>query len=162
MWMFTVTLLITAKNWKWHKCPSMLSRHTTMVHPYAGISLSGRKEQTPDRHNSTDKSQMWYAKREKPDSETTYHVIPFIWHSGIRKTTGTKTDLWLIARGWGGGRCDSNETGWSCSELCIQIMVVVSPLQLFVKTHSSVNQKVWIAPHNLYHNKTVLLDWFWV
>lgn len=58
-----------------------------------------------------------------------------------------------------GGKRDGKETGWNGSEFCIWIMVVVYPLQLFVKMHSSVNQKMWAAAHKLYHNKTVLLTW---
>lgn len=37
-------------------------------------------------------SQVYFAKRKKPDSKGSHYMIPFIGHSGIGKILGTITD----------------------------------------------------------------------
>jgi len=99
MWMLTVTLLVIAKNWKWSKCPSMLSRHTTMVHPYTEISLSSKKDQTPDRCNH--KCGMLSKRSQTQRLHTTWsHLYDILEYPKLQK----QKLIWDWLPGAGGGR----------------------------------------------------------
>lgn len=69
-----------------------------MIHPYNGIPVSRKNEQTIDTpHNTMAKSEMPDAKWKKPDTKFTCSIIAFLRHSGKSKSRGTENRS-MIAR----------------------------------------------------------------
>ena len=72
------SLFIKAKKWNDPNIYQLMNRWVKLVYPYNGILVSNKKEWSSDTYYNTD--EPWkHAKLMKPDTKTTYCMIPFIW-----------------------------------------------------------------------------------
>lgn len=119
-----------------------------VVHPYSGILLSKQKEQNTDTCNDTDELQICYVKvkEDRHNRLCSLNIIPFLWHLGRNKTL-VKENRSAFASGWRKRRLTIKEhkgTFEGDKTFHILIMMVVTRLYTFVKTHRIVHWKGWI------------------
>ena len=70
--------------------------------PCSGILHARRKKKwTADTCDSTDETQVHYAKWKKPDSKGDACMFPLTWHPGKVKRLGQKSGQWLPGVEWG-------------------------------------------------------------
>lgn len=133
--------------------------------PLISLCPWDQQEASPSSEINTDTA--WINHRcgqlsEKPDSKAIYHVTPIYMRSwNVQNSENRK--LISDCQGLGvGGKYNNKEAGKIYLELinlgvCILIVVVGTQLQLFVKTHRSINWEVWITVHKLDLNKNCIL-----
>jgi len=101
---------------------------------YNGVLLSNKKEQAMDIQSNMDEFQMHHGKFKEPDSKSKY---------GLILQRRNRSAVWLtgaVERSW------PQRTQMCILELfCVWVLVVVTWLYTFVKTHRTAHPKRWIS-----------------
>lgn len=105
VWVFIEAFPVIAPNWKQPRCPSLCEwlNRLYVGHPYHGVSLNSKKEQTIGTHNSLNKPPGNVAEWKEPSPKGCVVDNSILKHSWNDKITEMKTKL-VVKKGQDGGK----------------------------------------------------------